>query len=318
MAAVQGSRPQRGRAHHRSRAAVAVGLDAPWCWIETPVTRSPSSRARPKASRCSGTKPALDPLVHWGREALLPLTIGALECHRHPGQVVCVLVDPLALEFTAEKDRQTLRAHADMSGVRGWTDCIRPDDHLLGVLWCIVAAGKFHEHATTGLRIVRRAVSVVERDAEQAADMSKVVLSLIGEARSRDVEGVDFGDGLRPVQSAPLEFQSKKGEIEGQVVRNENRALEQATDVSGQLREDRLSCHILILEASDTGDLSWNWSLRVDEPVVGPNTRHPVVAVDGQLHRTEFDDPVTIKGVEPGGLRIESDDALCGPTHEVH
>ena len=92
---------------------------APRSRVETPVFGSSAARTRPKASGCTGTQPALGPLVDCRREARVPLAVSPFDGHRHPGQVVRVLIDASAFVLTRQKDRQPLRIQADVTGVRG-------------------------------------------------------------------------------------------------------------------------------------------------------------------------------------------------------
>ena len=92
---------------------------APRSRVETPVCGSPAAGTGPKASGCTGTQPALGPFVDCRREARAPVAISALDGHRHPSQVVRVLIDAGALVLSREKDRQSLRIQADVTGIRG-------------------------------------------------------------------------------------------------------------------------------------------------------------------------------------------------------
>jgi len=57
--------------------------------------------------------------MKWGWKALSPLPIHPLEGHGHPGEVVGMLVDPLALEVAGQKHRKPFATDTDVSGLRG-------------------------------------------------------------------------------------------------------------------------------------------------------------------------------------------------------
>jgi hypothetical protein len=148
----------------------------------------------------------------------LPCSISTHQGHDHPLKVIQVLVDAFTRMGSFQKHDRPRIVETDVPCVGGWPGRIRPDDHLMCGLRGTVTASKFHKHAPTGLRIVRRAVSVVEGHTKQGADVAEVVLVLLGEPGPGDVKGVHLCHSLGPVESTPFELEPQESQVECKVV----------------------------------------------------------------------------------------------------
>ena len=119
----------------------------------------------------------------WGK-AFVPFSISPLQSHRHPLQMVSVLIDAFPFKLTGQEDGSSIITETDVTRIWRRSHRIRPDDHVLSVLRRVVAARKFHQHPPTGFRIIGRSVGVVQWHPEKPTNVPQIVLALIGQLGS--------------------------------------------------------------------------------------------------------------------------------------
>ena len=91
--------------------------------------------------------------------------------HGHPLKVIKMLINPFSRMSSFEKHNGPGIIQTNVSCFGGWSGGIRPDNHFACGLRGAVPSRKFRKNTPTGLGVIGRAVSVIERDPKQRADV---------------------------------------------------------------------------------------------------------------------------------------------------
>ena len=151
-------------------------------------------------------------------------------------------------------------------------------------------------------------------DTEALAQRIEVV-ALAGERIARKGERIDelAVNGRRPRKSAQVELVVEEGDVEGRVVNDPFAAAREINEFRHDLAELRLAAQIVARQPVHFRCGEIDVALGI-EPVMQMPARQ--ASID-ELHGRDFDDPVTLLGIEPSRLGVEQKLAHAGTVGRV-
>ena len=105
----------------------------------------------------------------------MPTTISSLQSHRHPLEIVRVVLYSLTLMGTKAKFRYALGSQLEMSGIRWRSNRIRPVQEFIHWSWRLLSLGQLDEDASTGLCIMNGPVGIAQIHPHRPTDRLQTV-----------------------------------------------------------------------------------------------------------------------------------------------
>ena len=151
------------------------------------------------------------------------------------------------------------------------------------------------EEPARGVRIVRSAMRVGQRQAKAFSQRAQAVARLGGQHDRRQFPGV------QPDIAGEQTVGAHKAQVEAHVVADHRRLADETHEGRLDPLERRRADHVAVGDPGDHGDLGWDGPAGVHQG--GELLDDLAVA---ELHRADFDDRVLIR-VQPGGFQVERD-----------